>query len=1484
MKKRLLFLLILIFPLLAQRARAALPIPQPPHWQIIGHRDAHGLASAVAIRGQRAYLATGSYLEILDISDPSQPRSLFEIRGKEGGIRHMIIDGDRLYALSAQGVWVFRIETNDTLTFLGGDYVPGEPLSMEGSLVVIGVGDPMRKLLFMDFAQPSSPKQVGQYESEMDIATALLSSHHLYLISTSNLPERAILSILDVSVPQQPQYIGHALLDNRPYDALYRYNDKLFIQGVYYHAIYDIHDERQPQLLGAVGTFQDPDLNTIFAVTEDYIFLGKTQAGYYQSKGFVILDYHDPTAPTVVTSYWIHKGKEDYGFAFADDLVFMARGSWGLQLLDISDIEHPAPVGRYRVELSLPTAIAVEDDRAYVADSYSLDVYDVSDPAQPRPLSQWELPESHIREMTVQDGVAYLAGESQIFIIDTTQPPATSGVREISAVNSWNSTIRSIPGRIYYLHNSDLWVMEPRGNNPRRLIEGYFHAFDVRLQGDKRLVYTFNDPFYFAIYDVTDEANVIEVAHIQLQRVRDYYESPVSHVLARGNRVYLSSGEVIDVSDPAHPRQIGFQRLGGYFYERIDIMGGLFLLPEQVLGMFDPSLPYVAGGYPAAMGNGNALFVQNDLIYAVNQGTGLWVLRPLPRSPSLFRQEAEDGQITPPMGPQWDNTACGYRYVSDAQAWSDGAVEFTIHQERNENVFLWARVMGMDWNQNSFWVQWDDQTPLHFEIVPPDGQWHWLLVDTGNPQSHAFGLTAGTHTLRFKTREGNARLDAFLITNHPDLHPTDAQPCASPLTPTPTPTPTPTLTPTPTPIPPPPTPTPTPLPDLNLQPAGSWGGYPLPENQPHALPYHDHLLMAQGTRLLAYDFSDPAQPQLRGRSPSLPGYITSLARQERWLYLQAGGLAIIDLDDLDHLYLAAHMPGWPGQVQVDGDRLYMVDGPRWRIFDITQPDAPELIGEINYPGGPRTVQFAHRLAFVLERNQRIAIYDLNNPHRLELLSYYVLPELDDNFPMWSVIQRFQVSGHFLYVKSYHNRSYWEYEWSRIAIIDVSDPSHPQPRGAFEVSGPYFRPGILKKLYGLAVEGDAIFTVLLFYYRDVEPQGPPKTYHLLKLDARDPDHIQILGDKIIEEGVAAPYAASQDLVLASFAPRHPDLPQHWTWGVFDAHSMERLPIDPLTQRFVGEPRARDIGGAGDQLFVWDGFGIRMLDNSQPELPQETDVYTHASVLARLFGSHAYLGSAHRSLDYYAMITMCVADLGQGPEAPCHPMPVESRFDQYDHNTDILAESQGYGFVLTWDSLRRPNTTIVDLRDLEHMQVISTTTRIPVDAVVVPLAAQNLTVWAENLNKRGLLTLTPLHAPDRPLAQQELDAPIRHMAQEGGNLVILTDKSLKLFEVHETDFEERGAITLPRVQGEAHALSLFAGRAYVAIGRDLRVVDILNPDQPVEIARYHAPDDILAIYVHPPYVSLAANSAGVINLLEANPPSPIYLPGIQRQARP
>lgn len=158
----------------------------------------------------------------------------------------------------------------------------------------------------------------------------------------------------------------------------------------------------------------------------------------------------------------------------------------------------------------------------------------------------------------------------------------------------------------------------------------------------------------------------------------------------------------------------------------------------------------------------------------------------------IYDKEAESySQLVEPMVTVTDDLVSNCVYLTDPTGWTQGGggvARYDFSIASTDIFWIWGRVKGTGWNNNSFFVRIDDGTDIQMEIQPTNGQWdwHWQPV----MESSAVYLTAGQHVIRFVGRETNSGVDRIALVNRPPSQYTPNQftTCGSA-------TPTPTLTP-----------------------------------------------------------------------------------------------------------------------------------------------------------------------------------------------------------------------------------------------------------------------------------------------------------------------------------------------------------------------------------------------------------------------------------------------------------------------------------------------------------------------------------------------------------------------------------------------------------------------------------------------------------------------------------------------------------------
>ena len=140
---------------------------------------------------------------------------------------------------------------------------------------------------------------------------------------------------------------------------------------------------------------------------------------------------------------------------------------------------------------------------------------------------------------------------------------------------------------------------------------------------------------------------------------------------------------------------------------------------------------------------------------------------------------AEGGALTAPMAIYSSTAAFGGQYITSSAAES-GTASWTVNVPSSGQYVLWCRVYAGSTASNSAYFRVDGGTEDTFDI-DASSAWKWRRVNgrgaSGVPMSinpRIFGLTAGQHTFRLRSRESYVKFDRLILTNNMNYVPTSA--------------------------------------------------------------------------------------------------------------------------------------------------------------------------------------------------------------------------------------------------------------------------------------------------------------------------------------------------------------------------------------------------------------------------------------------------------------------------------------------------------------------------------------------------------------------------------------------------------------------------------------------------------------------------------------------------------------------------------------
>lgn len=205
------------------------------------------------------------------------------------------------------------------------------------------------------------------------------------------------------------------------------------------------------------------------------------------------------------------------GIYVLDDFVYIANGSRGLRIIDVSDRSYPHEVG-YCASPGVAFSVFVKDGYAFLADNDSLRIIDVSDKAQP-----------------VEEGFFVIVSARDVCVVGD-YAYVTSRYKGLRIINIAN---KASPYEEGYFDGT--------GIADHVFVEGNYAYVGISTD-----VPSTNSGL--SILDISDKSNPVEVA---------FWVGPQSpqNILVSAGRAYIPGSpglRIIDVSDAFNPYEVGY--------------------------------------------------------------------------------------------------------------------------------------------------------------------------------------------------------------------------------------------------------------------------------------------------------------------------------------------------------------------------------------------------------------------------------------------------------------------------------------------------------------------------------------------------------------------------------------------------------------------------------------------------------------------------------------------------------------------------------------------------------------------------------------------------------------------------------------------------------------------------------------------------------------------------------------------------------------
>jgi hypothetical protein len=612
------------------------------------------------------------------------------------------------------------------------------------------------------------------------------------------------------------------------------------------------------------------------------------------------------------------------------------------------------------------------------------------------------------------------------------------------------------------------------------------------------------------------------------------------------------------------------------------------------------------------------------------------------------------------------------------------------------------------------------------------------------------------------------------------------------------------------------------------------------------------FLGAGGDGLRIISVADPADPVEVGFLDGL-GYAKRVAVCGDYAYVAGGDLHIVDVSDLSHpvevgVFEQPPGRGSAGDVAVEGDHAYLVDGLGLRVLDVSDPADPVQIGFYDTPGASWDVVVAGNNAYVAAGTGGLRIIQFRRGQDPVLVGCYDTP---------GVARGVAADDDVVYIAD-GDRG--------LRVWDVSNPVAPAEVGAFEPidGGEAWRVVIASAggrdyAYVVGVVGDEGLRIV-----DVTDRSQPVEVGFCELGYRNVD-VVVVGDYA--------YVGGSGLHIVDISDR-----------------ANPRPVGSLESQYP----TLGLAVAGDYAYMLEFFffGRRTLvvvDISDPAAPYEIRrVERDDCDSTQSFGSDVALAGNYLYLAFWADEVRCTACSGVFSNCcPDRPTvitmdisnPTDPRWVADFFSSKICRSSQAIAVAGTRAYLVmapryeewQGGVQVLDASDPAHLSGIGFS-EIPSDEAVwgerhplwdIAVAGDHAYIAAADaglciVDVSGQL-LTPTEvgfyetlglASDVAVGQSYTSAAGGESTATVGPFLYAVDgKSLRILDVaEETNPIAVGSYTVPGGQAIGVAVG-DAGYAYVAAGGSgLFVVDVSDPANPAGVGNYdtagHAEDVAVA----------------------------------------
>ncbi len=555
--------------------------------------------SDMAVEGYHAYVLSDSKINILNISDPTIPQFVGEIKPLDFNHDIEIVNN---YA------YVSASSSSECRLFIYDVSNPGNPMLLDSinisdyctKITTCGnflyIYSYIGKIKIYDISDHVNPVLAGSMDISGNINSIIVHGDFIY-VAKQFFSDTYVngIQIFNISVPSEPVDVSFYELSSKVSD--------ITVSGNYVYCAVDriglkivnISDPANPQTEGTYSIEQDFRCITIH-----------NNNIYMSGNSLHILAIGNPHSPQYVAS--IDSLRTISQIIVKDNLAFVAAE--GFIIFDVTYPNAVYEIGRYKISYAL--TVAVKDCIAYVLTHDSLHLINISNPESPVLLSSiksivWP------QGIALQNNYAFISlGNGNLLIIDITNP-LRPYIHNSLNIGAYGLNKIAISGEYAYITGYEFLqvinIASPSYPYLTSTLHYPFHTDELVLSDNYAFVYSSHNGLY--IVDVSDKTNVRIVSSSQK------YGYPSG--LALINNEYLCLGnsgrelKIVNISDPYDLFTVSNYHTPGSLCD-VTVSGDYALISGnysglRILNISNPENPYVTGYYNTiGKTNGIAVF------------------------------------------------------------------------------------------------------------------------------------------------------------------------------------------------------------------------------------------------------------------------------------------------------------------------------------------------------------------------------------------------------------------------------------------------------------------------------------------------------------------------------------------------------------------------------------------------------------------------------------------------------------------------------------------------------------------------------------------------------------------------------------------------------------------------------------------------------------------------------------------------------------